>query len=528
MLQPAKSYDDLKEGFTWDIPAHYNMGVDTCDKWANRDPERTALIDLTGPARQDVSFATLKRLSNQLANYLKGLDVQPGDRVAVFRSQSVWTAAAHIAIWKLGAISMPLFTLFRTEALLSRLQNSEACAVIGDEHSIHYIMPLQPGLPELNHVVCPETIPFENTSTEYTPFQTRATDPALLIYTSGTTGAPKGALLPHQVLLGHLPGVELSHDFLPQHGDCLWTPADWAWIGGLLDVLMPGLHHGVPVVAARLQKFNAKECIDIIRQGSVRNIFFPPTALKILREDKTHITGLRSIASGGEPLGGELLEWGKSAFGLTINEFYGQTECNMIVSSCGALFSPQEGCTGHPVPGHTVAVIDETGQPTHTEGDIAVRRGTPVMMLKYWRNPEATRQKFRGDWLITGDRGIMNNGFIRFIGRTDDVITSAGYRIGPSAIENCLLSHPDIVGAAVVGKPDSKRTEIVKAYVKLREGISGTPALMQELQTHVANKLSAHEYPREIEFVPDFPMTVTGKIIRKDLKARAISEAEAL
>jgi acetyl-CoA synthetase len=318
----------------------------------------------------------------------------------------------------------------------------------------------------------------------------------------------------------------MSHDFLPQTGDCLWTPADWAWIGGLLDVLMPGLHHGVPVVASRMQKFSAEGCRNIIQLGGVRNVFFPPTSLKMLMEEDTGIFGLRSVASGGEPLGAELLSWGKSALGLTINEFYGQTECNMVVSSCSALFDPKDGCAGYPVPGHDVAVINDEGQPTTNEGDIAVRHGTPVMMLHYWENPTATREKFRGDWLLTGDRGILDDGFIRFVGREDDVITSAGYRIGPSSIENCLLGHVAVAGAAVVGKPDPTRTEIVKAYIKLCDGFVESAELVKALQSHVAENLAAHEYPREITFVDEFPMTVTGKIIRKDLKARACAEVE--
>jgi acetyl-CoA synthetase len=527
MLHAASSYTALRESFAWDIPKQYNMGVDVCDKWALKEPDRTAIIDLSGEARRDVSFDELQRLSNQLATHLKSLGVVSGDRIGVLRSQSVWTAAAHIAIWKLGAISMPLFSLFRSEALYSRLENSGARVVIVDESSIDLVNQLRSSLPELRDVTCPEMIAFDDQIVNFEPYKTLADDPALLIYTSGTTGPPKGALLAHRTLLGHLPGVEMSHDFLPQNDDCLWTPADWAWIGGLLDVLMPGLHHGVPVVAARMRKFSVNGCQKIISDGGVRNVFFPPTALKILMEEDGKISGLRSVASGGEPLGAALLDWGKEALGVTINEFYGQTECNMVVSSCNALFASQEGCAGRPVPGQDITIIDKNGEPTLNEGDVAIRRGTPVMMLKYWNNPEETQEKFRGDWLLTGDRGVLANGYIRFVGREDDVITSAGYRIGPSSIENCLLGHPLVVGAAVVGKPDTKRTEIVKAYVKLREGIVETADLIKTLQTYVADNLAAHEYPREIAFVDEFPMTVTGKIIRKDLKARACAELES-
>lgn len=527
MLHPATSYDDLCESFAWDIPKRYNIGVDVCDKWAEIDPDRTAIIDLTEGVRTDVSFGVLQYLSDSLAQHLRANGIGAGDRVGVLRTQSVWTAAAHIAIWKLGAISVPLFTLFRAEALLTRLNDAGAKAVVVDESSSSLLAGLRHKLPVLEHVICPEITVFDQEEPAFEPHDTSADDPAILIYTSGTTGPPKGALHAHRVLLGHLPGVEISHDFLPQDGDCMWTPADWAWIGGLLDVLMPGLHHGIPVVAARMQKFSASGCQDIIEQGGVRNIFFPPTALKILKEKGVHLTGLRTVASGGEPLGSELLNWGKSALGLTINEFYGQTECNMVVSSCNAMFTSRVGCAGRSVPGHEVAVIDENGLPTKREGDIAVKRGSPVMMLEYWQNPTATREKFRGDWLVMGDRGIVEDGYIRFVGREDDVITSAGYRIGPSAIENCLLAHAAVAAVAVVGKPDRTRTEIVKAYVKLCDGFLPDNALVKELQTHVSANLAAHEYPREIDFIDTLPMTVTGKIIRKDLKARACAEARA-
>ncbi|MEH6361792.1 MAG: AMP-binding protein, partial [Amylibacter sp.] len=348
MLKPATSYDVLCDSFVWDIPERYNMGVDVCDKWAAIEPDRIAIIDLTEGVRSDVSFAVLQYLSDHLAQHLLAKGIGAGDRVGVFRTQSVWTAATHIAIWKLGAVSVPLFTLFRAEALLSRLNDAGAKAIVVDENAVPIITPLLDQLPAIEHVICPETTAFDQDEFTLEPYDTSADDPAILIYTSGTTGAPKGALLAHRTLLGHLPGVELSHDFLPQQGDCLWTPADWAWIGGLLDVLMPGLHHGVPVVAARMKKFNAAGCQKIIKQGGVRNVFFPPTALKMLKEEGIRITGLRTVASGGEPLGSELVSWGKQALGLTINEFYGQTECNMVVSSCSEIFTSRDGCAGRP------------------------------------------------------------------------------------------------------------------------------------------------------------------------------------
>jgi len=531
MLAAATTYEALCEQFTWDLPARYNMGVDVCDKWTKLDPERVAIIDLTGETRCDYSFSQLKIMSDQVAVYLRQQGVERGDRVGVYRTQSVWTAVAHIAVWKLGAISIPLFKLFGEEALKTRLNDSGAVMVITDADGAEMLFDMIDDLHSLKNVMVadgftgPETTGFE-------PVETAPDDPSVIIYTSGTTGPPKGALHGHRILLGHLPGVEMSHDLLPREGDCLWTPADWAWIGGLFDVLMPGLHHGIPVVAARMAKFGSGECRRIIEDAGVRNVFFPPTALKMLKADNTRITGLRSVASGGEPLGEEILSWGKQAFGLTINEFYGQTECNMVVSSAGSLFEPLPGAIGKPVPGHEVEVIDETGAPALGEGDIAVLEGAPVMMLEYWNNPEATRDKFRIDstgrkWLLTGDRGIREGGFIRFVGRDDDVITSAGYRIGPGEIEDCLIRHDAVAAAGVVGKPDPVRTQVVKAYVVLKPGHAPSDTLRAELQAHVKERLAKYEYPREIEFVEELPMTVTGKIIRRELRQRAEDETRS-
>lgn len=525
MLPAADTYESLCRDFRWAVPERYNIAADVCDKWAVRDPGKLAIIDMTGPERRDVSFGELLEMANRLTTHLASLGIRRGDRIGVLRPQSPWTAAAHIAIWKLGAISMPLFSLFGEDALTVRLADAEAVALIADNPGADKINPLRPQLPSLKHVIVPEHAAKEAQSASFITADTAADDPALLIYTSGTTGAPKGALHAHRVLLGHLPGVEMSHDLFPQTGDLMWTPADWAWIGGLLDVLMPALHHGVPTVASRFQKFTGAATKELVEQIGIRNIFFPPTALRMLRAQDMRITGLRSVASGGEPLGAEMLDWGRDALGVTINEFYGQTECNMVLSSCAALFPATPGAIGRAVPGHEIAVINGRGAVVSgEEGDIAVKRGTPVMMLEYWRKPEAMADKFRGNWLVTGDRGIEENGVFRFVGRSDDVITSSGYRIGPAEIEDCLLKHPAIASAGVVGRPDPQRTEIVKAYVVLRDGFSPGYVLIADLQNHVKTRLAAHEYPREIAFVDTLPMTVTGKIIRKELRRIAVEE----
>ncbi|NOC44130.1 AMP-binding protein [Ruegeria sp. HKCCD7559] len=502
----AERIPGLRSGGGWDIPDRLNMA----QQCLNHPGDQVALIDLTGSGQRLTTYGQLAQMADGIARALLAR-VRPGDRVGVLLSQSPWCAAAHLAIWKIGAISVPLFKLFKRDALRSRAGDAGVQIVLTDAEGVDLLGDLAEPLIASEIGVAGPALPYAATGPE---------DPAVLIYTSGTTGSPKGALHGHRVLTGHVPGVSISHNHL-REGDCLWTPADWAWIGGLFDVLMPGLALGIPVVAARLEKFTPEACAEIIARGGVRNVFFPPTALRMLKAADQAIPGLRSVASGGEPLGAEMLAWGHGAFGLTINEFYGQTECNMVVSSCAEDFPVQPGCIGKPVPGHEVAVIDEDGIPTSEEGDVAIRRGSASMLLEYWNNPQATAEKFRGDWLITGDRGVWEGDYLRFVGRDDDVITSAGYRIGPAEIEDCLLTHPAVATVGVVGKPDPLRTEIVKAYVVLKPGAEATGA---ELQGWVKDRLAHYSYPREVAFLEELPMTVTGKVIRKELKARAAGE----
>ncbi len=541
LLPEAETYADLADRFAWKIPDRFNIGVAVCDDWASREPEREALVfvEKNGDTAS-YSYADLRRLSNQLANLLKSRGVQPGDRIGVLLPQCPETAYAHIAALKLGSITIPLFTLFGEEALEYRLHDSGAKVVVTDRTGAAKLEKLRDSLPELTTVFC---IDGEDGSAldlathmaghqdTFRPFDTGPNDPAIIIYTSGTTGQPKGALHGHRVLFGHLPGVEMSHDFLGQPGDRIWTPADWAWIGGLLDVLMPALYLGVPVVACRFRKFTAEAAFELLQDQKIRNTFLPPTALKMMRQveepEKRWTFDLRSVASGGETLGAELIGWGRRTFGLTINEFYGQTECNMIVSSCAKVMEARPGIMGKPVPGHLVSVVSDAGEelPVDTLGNIAVLRPDPVMFLGYWNNPSATEKKFAGDWLLTGDTGMKDaDGWIRFVGRDDDVITSSGYRIGPGEIEDCLIKHPAVAMAGVVGKPDPQRTEIVKAFIVLKAGVAPSDELAKEIADFVKTRLAAHEYPREIEFVDALPMTTTGKVIRRELRTRAEQE----
>ncbi len=534
----ARDYDTLYRNFRWDIPARYNIGVDVCDRWAAQDPGRLAILNIRADGREDkITFGWMRETSNRLANALAAHGIKRGDRVAIFLPQAPEVAAAHIAIYKLGAVALPIAALFGPDALSYRLHNSAAKALLTNAQGLAKLAQVRAEVPELACVISADGATagahgfldlIARASSDFMPVDTTPDDPAMMIYTSGTTGQPKGALHGHRVLLGHLPGAELPHYPFPQQGDRFWTPADWAWAGGLLDVLLPSLHHGVPVVARRVDKFDPEEAFALLEKAEVRNAFIPPTALRMMRAAANpqgrYDIRMRSVASGGEALGLEALEWGKSAFGLTINEFYGQTECNLVVGSCAQLGLLKPGAMGKPVPGHVVAVIDRDGEPVKPGeiGQIAVRRPDPVMFLEYWGRPQATREKFIGDWMTTGDQGVRDeHGYISFVGRDDDVITSSGFRIGPGEIEDCLIRHPAVALAAAVGKPDAIRTEIVKAFVVLKKGYAPSDTLAGEIQSFVKTRLSAHEYPREVAFIDDMPMTTTGKVIRRLLREKA-------
>ncbi|MDP6573797.1 MAG: acyl-CoA synthetase [Rhodospirillales bacterium] len=545
MLTRAPSYDEVCRALRWRLPEFFNMGVDVCDKHADATPQRTALIvvDEDGDVTA-YSFLALKMLSNKLANLLVAKGLAPGERIGILLSQSVETAIAHIAAWKVGCVSIPLFTLFGEDALEYRLANSGARVLVTDAANAAKVDAMRDRLPHLQHLLVTDAAKegggivdlwraLEAASDDFTPVRTRAEDPALIIYTSGTTGNPKGALHAHRVLLGHLPGVEFPHEFFPREGDLMWTPADWAWIGGLMNVLMSSWHHGVPVLAYRARKYDPEDALRLMAEHGVRNTFMPPTALRLMRQvpdiAKRFTLSLRTVTCAGEPMGAELLEWGRETFGITLNEYYGQTECNLVVANCAALMEVRPGSMGRAVPGHQVEIIDEEGavMAPNALGRIAVRRPDPVMFLQYWDDADATRRKFIGDWLVTGDQGCKDEeGYLWFLGRDDDVITSAGYRIGPGEIEDCLGKHPAVSMAAVVGVPDRLRTEAVKAFVLLRPGVAADEALENDIRAFVKTRLSSHEYPRLIEFVDSLPMTTTGKIRRLDLRNREPAEPD--
>lgn len=534
MLIETDDYDTLYRNFRWDIPDRFNIAAAACDRHADGSGKLALIyVDEDGGTRR-VSFDEMQTFSRRFANLLKTDGLVRGDRVAVFLSQSVELPVVHLAAFRSGLVSVPLFTLFGEDALEFRLGNSGAKAVVTDAAGWEKLSRIRDRLPELARVYLVDgpapagTTAFwqaiEAASDTFATIETSCDDPAIIIYTSGTTGHPKGALHAHRVLLGHLPNVEMVHDFFPKPGDVYWTPADWAWIGGLFDALFPAWYHGVPVVGHRARKFDPHAAMRLMADHGVRNVFLPPTALKLMRQADVRHPGvkLRSMLTGGESLGAELLGWVRATFGIDAHEIYGQTECNLVVGNNAKLFPIRPGSMGRATPGFDVRIVDEHGAdvPRGGRGVVGIWQPNPCTMIEYWKNPEATANKYAGDFLLTGDLGVQDDdGYFWYVSREDDVITSAGYRIGPSEIEHTLLKHPAVALAAVVGVPDPIRTEAIKAWIVLRPGFSPSDALAREIQDFVKVQLAAHEYPRIIAFADALPMTATGKVLRRELRA---------
>lgn len=533
MLIEAANYDELYRDFRWEIPAHFNIATACCDRHADGS-NRLALIYVgeDGHASR-TSFDAVSDFSRRFANVLKSDGLARGDRVAVFLSQSLELPIAHMAAFRSGLISIPLFALFGEDALEFRLSNSGAKAIVTDETGWEKLAKIRDRLPELRHVyVIGEPTPagaksfwssLKAASPDFMTVDTLADDPAMIIYTSGTTGNPKGALHAHRVVLGHLPNVEMCHDFLPRPRDLMWTPADWAWIGGLINALLSAWYHAVPVVGGRARKFEPQAAMQLMADYAIRNVFLPPTALKLMRQAGVSHSGvkLRSIFTGGESLGGELLDWVRATFGIDAHEVFGQTECNLVIGSNSNLFPIRPGSMGKATPGFDVRIINDKGEelPRGQRGIIGVRQPNPCTMLEYWRNPEATAKKYVGEFLLTGDLGVQDeDGYFWYVSREDDVITTAGYRVGPSEIEHTLMKHPAVAMSAVVGIPDPIRTESIKAWIVLRPGFAPSDALAREIQDFVKVQLAAHEYPRFVQFAETLPMTATGKVLRRELR----------
>ena len=529
--------------FNWQVPDRFNIAEAICDKWADTQPDKLALIHV--PVSQagfetaeSWSYGMLADYSNRLAHLFSEYGIKKGDRIAVLLPQSPAVILMHLAAARLGAILIPLFVLFGPDALAYRLSDSGARLIVTDAENITKLNEIACDLPELTALWCVEEIspslthvrPFWDDIRQQVPEQmmrndSLADEPAIMIYTSGTTGAPKGALHAHRILLGHLPSLECGYDSFPHPDDKGWTPADWAWIGGMMDLALPCLYFGVPLVSCALRKFDPEAAWEIVRSQDIRVMFLPPTALKLMRAAVVpEQVSIRSIISGGEALGEELLDWGRQTFGITINEIYGQTECNLVIGSCRSVEATPPLMMGRAIPGHIIDIIDQDGHPLPAGivGEIGVKSPHPVMFLHYWGRTEQTAAKFINGYLKTGDLGVCDtNGYFQFIARDDDIITSSGYRIGPTEIENCLMSHPQILMAAIIGVPCPERTEAIKAILVLQDKtLSKTEKknLGEALILQVKQRLSPHLAPRIIEWRDSLPLTATGKIMRRTLR----------
>lgn len=546
-LDPAADYAAMHAGFRWQVPARYNIGVDICGRWA-ADRTRFALYYEDDAGNTSAwTFRDIQHAANRLSNVLGTLGTLTGDRVAIMMPQRPHTGIAHVAVYQMGAVALPLSHLFGPDALEYRLADAGAHVAIVDETTLPKLLEIRDRLPDLKHVIGVDIDPataaaagvkrwetlLEHASPRYAPVDTAADDPAMIIYTSGTTGNPKGALMAHRTLIGNLSGFVCSHDFFPQPGDMFWSPADWAWTGGLFDVLLPVWRFGQPLLAYK-GRFDAEKAFYLIEKYGVRNTFLFPTALKMMMKavpdpKARYDLDLRTIMSAGEPVGEAVFHWAQDKLGVTVNEMFGQTEMNYVVGNCAAAWAARPGAMGRAYPGHRVGIVDESGNPLPPgeTGEVAVHRlcngqPDPVILLEYWKKPEATAEKFVGDgWGRTGDLARLDeDGYFWYQGRADDVFKSGGYRIGPSEIENCLLKHAAVANAAVIGVPDEARGTVVKAFVVLQPGVSGSAALVGELQAHVKKTLAPYETPKLIEFVDVLPMTTTGKIQRRILRQR--------
>jgi len=558
-------YHSLYSSFRWQVPADFNIGEACCGRWARETPDAIAIRhEREDGTRRTCSYRQLQARSRRLAAALQRLGVRRGDRVAIVMAQRIETAVAHIALHQLGAVAMPLSVLFGPEALEFRLQDSEACIAIGDEASIGALRAVHPRCPSLASLVVvgaaaasPGEVAWDTLLQQdeggFVPVATRAADPAILIYTSGTTGPPKGALLPQRALVGNLSGFVASQNWFPRRDEVFWSPADWAWTGGLMDALLPTLYFGREIVAYQ-GRFGPEKAFELMARYGVTNAFLFPTALKAMMKAVPAPRGryalrLRAVMSAGEAVGDAVFAWCREQLGITVNEMFGQTEINYVVGNCTEYLDAdgrvqpgwpaRPGSMGRAYPGHRVAVLDDAGHecPRGTPGDVAVHRRDvhgdldPVFFAGYWRNDGATRAKFTGDpddsWCRTGDTALMDDdGYLWYQGRSDDVFKVAGYRIGPGEIENCLVKHPSVVNAAVVPKPDPARGALVKAYVVLADGVVGDAALVEQLQAHVKGRLAPYEYPKEIEFIDALPMTTTGKVQRRVLRLQEEARAK--
>ena len=546
------TYEAARSGFDWDVPADYNAARDLLRKHEN--PDAPALYQAYPDGRRETySFRELDEQSNQVANALVARGIGRGDRVAVVVPQKPANPLTHLACWKLGAVSLPLSVLFGPDALGYRLRDSDTRAVVADESVLDTVAEIRGDCPDLEHVIAVDAPEAELAATDETGGNVEAFEPmrtghdssfdivhtdvetpAIVMYTSGSTGPPKGVLHTHGLWIGHCPAFYMYFE-RDVFDSVYWTPADWAWIGALGDTVFPAWHYGQPVLGYPMGQFDPETAFELMAEFGVTDAFLPPTAIRMLMnvDDPTgrYELDLEAICSGGEPLTPEILDWAAAELeGVVVNELYGQTEANLLVTNCRDWFPAQASSMGKPVPGHRVSIIDpETGEQRGDGevGMIAVAHDSdPVVFEEYLGQPAKTEAvTVRGpdgtDWHLTEDLGYRDaDGYFWFKARDDDVIITSGYRVGPGEVESAILEHPDVEQAGVIGVPDETRGDIIKAFVQPAAGVEGDATLATDIQNLVKGQLAKYEYPREIEFVDELPTTTTGKIQRRKLRDR--------
>lgn len=529
--------EEIRRRFRLVPPASFNMAAATVGRQARGSrADAVALVCDDGTAApRRYTYRQLDDLSDRCATFLRRNGVGKGDVVVVYSPQGLGAAIAPLAAYKLGAVSAPLSLLYGPRTLEHALSDSGARVMVSQGAALARLRAAGVDLSRLELLIAesplnPDEVPFDQAilqdATGFEPVRTAAEDPALLLYTSGSTGMPKGILHAHRFLLGYLASVSLFYQLdMGEPGMVLWTPSDWSWIAGIVNVMMTGWYFGQTVVGGQA-RFDAEWAFGFLERHRVTHTFLTPTALTRMAEvpepwQRWPGLALRAIGTGGEPLPGAVLDWSEKVLRVPINEFYGLTEVNHLIGNCQHLYPVKRGSMGKCYPGHDVAVIDAEGQrvPDGVVGEIAARDDDPTLFIGYWRQPEKTRAMRIGPWVRTGDFGHRDaDGYFWYQGRNDDLIKSAGYRIGPAEIEDALLCHPAVAEVAVVGLPDPERGQRVTAFVRLADGTEPSEALAAELQAFVKDQVAVFKYPREIRFVEQFPMTVTGKISRKELR----------
>jgi acetyl-CoA synthetase len=535
-VRGEKDFRSLRAKHQWHIPADYSVVVDCLDRHTQLRNKVALLYEDDEGHTARYTFAQMIELSNRFANALRGIGIGRGDVVAVHTPQRPETAIAHMALYRLGAIALPISKLFGPDAIQYRLENSSAKAILMEPETVPKMDAVdRSSLSNFKHIIITDGekggLSFDDLigkgASSFRMEKSNAEDPVLLMYTSGTTGNPKGVLQVARYVLGHN-GIDYSYNYL-RDGDLYYSPADWAWAGGLLDGLLAIWPYGIPVLAYRTKaRFDPDVTFKLLEKYASTVGLYPPTALKVLREvksprEKYPNLKLRCIVSGAEPVSPQLAKWVDEELQVEFNQGFGQTEANYFIGTCSAIEKARLEPLGKAYPGHEVAIVSPEGVMLRTgeSGEIAIRRDSPVVMREYWKNPDAMKDKFKGGWCMTGDLGHMDDeGYVYFHGRNDDVIKSSGYRIGPSEIEAKIMEHESVASCAVIGVPDPQRGQAIKAFVKLLPGFSPSDAMIKEIQTHVKTRLAAHEAPREFEFLDEFPSTVTGKIMRRELRAR--------